>query len=45
MFGGEDLIRRLALVETRAAQPTRRLRAERCASSESSPEDHDVHVG
>ena len=45
MFGGEDLIRRLALVGRRAAQPIRRLRAERCARSESPPEDHDVTAG
>jgi len=45
MFGGEDLIRRLALVGKRAAQPVRRLRPERCARLESSPEDHDVVVG
>jgi len=32
VFGGEDLIRRLALVENGAAQPVRRLRAERCES-------------
>ncbi len=44
MFGGEDLIRRLALVGRRAAQPIRRLRTERCARSESSPQDHDVGV-
>jgi hypothetical protein len=31
MFGGEDLIGRLALVGSRAAQPNRRLRAERRA--------------
>jgi hypothetical protein len=45
MFGGEDLIRRLALAGRRAPQPIRRLRAERCARSESSPKDHDVAVG
>jgi hypothetical protein len=32
MYGGEDLIRRLALVEKRAAHPLRRLNAERSAS-------------
>jgi len=33
MFGGEDLIRRLALVGRGAARPIRRLRAEWCAGS------------
>ena len=45
MFGGEDLIRRLALAENRAAQPVGRLRAERCARFGSSAKDHDDVVG
>ena len=41
MFGGEDLIRRLALVGKRAAQPIRSLRAQG-AEFLSSSEDRDT---
>ena len=45
MFGGEDLIRRLALVGKRAARPVRSLRPEGCAEFLSSPEDCDTAAG
>jgi hypothetical protein len=45
MFGGEDLIRRIALAGKRATQPARRPPAEGCDGVGSSPEHGDTVIG